>query len=41
MVPRDAYELLSAPQIQEVFAKHGAVFGEIYTTAVMLWAFLG
>jgi len=33
--------LLSAEQIEDIFAKHGRLFGGIYTTAVIVWAFLG
>jgi putative transposase len=35
--------VLSAERLDRIFAKHGNLFGEsgIYTTAVMVWAFLG
>ena len=35
--------ILSAERIERIFAKHGNIFGvgQIYSTAVMLWAFLG
>ncbi|MEO2024247.1 MAG: hypothetical protein ABGZ23_00020 [Fuerstiella sp.] len=35
--------LLSAERIEQVFAKHNAMFGThgIYSTAVMVWSFLG
>ncbi len=34
--------LLSAERIERVFAKHGNLFGgPVYTTAVMVWSFLG
>ena len=36
-------DVLSAERIEQVFAKHNALFGMhgIYSTAVMLWLFLG
>jgi hypothetical protein len=35
-------EVLSAERIQRIFAKHGNLFGgSVYSTAVMVWAFLG
>src|SRR5438045_9713435 len=36
-------EVLSAERIQRIFAQHGNLFGEdrIYSTARMVWAFLG
>ncbi len=36
-------EVLSAERIQRIFAKHGNLFGmsAIYSTVVVLWAFLG
>ena len=36
-------EVLSAERIQRIFAKHGNLFGgrAIYSTAVMVWSFLG
>lgn len=34
--------LLSAERIEQVFARHGNLFGgPVYTTAVMVWSFLG
>jgi putative transposase len=35
-------EILSAERIEQVFAKHGCLFGVrgIYTTAIMVWSFL-
>ncbi len=35
--------VLSAERIEQVFVKHGALFGTrgIYSTAVMVWSFLG
>lgn len=37
------HKLLDAKRIQEVFAKHGGLFGAhgVYTTAIMVWSFLG
>ncbi len=34
-------QLIGAQQIEDILAKHGATFGDIYTAAVTLWAFLG
>ena len=36
-------EVLSAERIARIFAKHGNLFGvgAIYSTAVMVWSFLG
>jgi len=36
-------DILSAEQIERIFAKHGNLFGvgAIYSTAVMVWSFLG
>jgi putative transposase len=35
-------QLLSAARIERVFARHGNLFGgPVYTTAVMVWSFLG
>ena len=34
-------EVLSADRIREIFAKHNNQFGGIYSTAVMVWSFLG
>ncbi len=36
-------QVLSAERIERIFAKHGNVFGvgNIYSTAVMVWSFLG
>jgi putative transposase len=36
-------EVLSAKRIERIFAEHGNLFGEerIYSTALMIWAFLG
>ncbi|HEY2839770.1 MAG TPA: IS4 family transposase [Pirellulales bacterium] len=34
--------LLSAERIEQVFARHGNLFGgSVYTTAIMVWSFLG
>ncbi len=33
-------EIVSAKQIRSVFAKHQGMFGRIYTTAIVLWAFM-
>jgi putative transposase len=37
------FEVLSAERIERLFAKHGNLFGvgAIYSTAVMVWSFLG
>jgi putative transposase len=32
---------LDPNQIHEVFSKHNALFGGLYTTAIVLWAFMG
>ena len=34
-------EVLDANHIQTVFAKHNNLFGRTYTTAIVLWAFMG
>ena len=36
-------DIISAERIQRIFAKHGCLFGlhGIYTTAIMVWSFLG
>ena len=36
-------QVLSAERIERIFAQHGNLFGvgEIYSTAVMVWSFLG
>ena len=35
-------QVLSAERIEQVFAKHGNLFGgTVYSTAIMVWAFLG
>ncbi|QDU94020.1 IS4 family transposase [Lignipirellula cremea] len=33
--------ILAAERIRRVFALHGGLFGRIYSTAIVLWAFLG
>ena len=32
--------VLSAERISSIFRKHGGIFGRIYTTAIVLWAFM-
>lgn len=34
-------DILSEKLIARVFAKHGGIFGRTYTTAIVLWAFMG
>jgi hypothetical protein len=34
-------DILSAQRIKRVCAKHGNLFGRTYTTAIVLWAFVG
>lgn len=34
-------QVLTAEQIETVFAKHDGLFGRTYTTAIVLWAFMG
>jgi putative transposase len=34
-------EILSQERMERVFAKHDGLFGRTYTTAVVLWAFMG
>jgi putative transposase len=34
-------DILSADRIEQVFAKHNGLFGGVFTTAVILWSFLG
>lgn len=34
-------DVLTAQRIERVFAKHDGLFGRTYTTAIVLWAFMG
>jgi len=33
-------KVLTEDRIRQVFAKHDGLFGRVYTTAIVLWAFM-